>query len=156
MSTYSRKHYLAALDATGIRRCICGHVYDPVLSLVKQIEDHVRGASIQEPSPVMTLDQLHEATRARELHVIRQTRNEERARLQQFTDAAQAILDALATTPLDEEKLRMAAEAQMTGAGKLYLICERCNHNDHRCPGCGDDLPHGTGVCTDCKREHQV
>jgi hypothetical protein len=28
--------------------------------------------------------------------------------------------------------------------------CERCNHDAHRCPGCGAPLQHGTEVCTAC------
>jgi len=32
-----------------------------------------------------------------------------------------------------------------------HLQCERCDHDRHRCPGCGDGLPHrGPGVCADC------
>jgi hypothetical protein len=28
--------------------------------------------------------------------------------------------------------------------------CHRCNYDTHRCLGCGEPLPHGTEVCTDC------
>jgi hypothetical protein len=28
--------------------------------------------------------------------------------------------------------------------------CERCDHDTHRCPGCGEPLPHGTEVCAGC------
>lgn len=28
--------------------------------------------------------------------------------------------------------------------------CARCDHADHRCPGCGIDVPHGTHVCERC------
>lgn len=28
--------------------------------------------------------------------------------------------------------------------------CEKCDTDNHRCPGCGTDVPHGTVACTDC------
>lgn len=28
--------------------------------------------------------------------------------------------------------------------------CERCDYDTHRCPGCGEPLPHGTEVCRSC------
>lgn len=28
--------------------------------------------------------------------------------------------------------------------------CHRCNYDNHRCPGCGEPLPHGTEVCEPC------
>jgi hypothetical protein len=31
--------------------------------------------------------------------------------------------------------------------------CEQCNTNTHRCPGCGEDVKHGTVACADCARE---
>lgn len=31
--------------------------------------------------------------------------------------------------------------------------CERCNYDTHRCPGCGEPLPHGTEVCGSCTLE---
>lgn len=32
--------------------------------------------------------------------------------------------------------------------------CDQCNYDTHRCPGCGDDVPHGTIVCADCEVFH--
>lgn len=29
--------------------------------------------------------------------------------------------------------------------------CPRCDHDDHRCGGCGEPLPHAATVCRDCK-----
>jgi hypothetical protein len=29
----------------------------------------------------------------------------------------------------------------------LYETCDRCNYDRHNCPGCGENLPHGTEVC---------
>jgi hypothetical protein len=31
--------------------------------------------------------------------------------------------------------------------------CEKCDTDNHRCPGCGTDVRHGTVACTDCTRE---
>lgn len=28
--------------------------------------------------------------------------------------------------------------------------CEKCDTDNHRCPGCGTDVPHGTVACVDC------
>ncbi|QDN64391.1 hypothetical protein [Streptomyces sp. S1D4-14] len=30
--------------------------------------------------------------------------------------------------------------------------CGECNTDNHRCPGCGEAVPHGTTACTDCDR----
>lgn len=30
--------------------------------------------------------------------------------------------------------------------------CKKCDTDTHRCPGCGDFVPHGTVACTDCDR----
>lgn len=29
-------------------------------------------------------------------------------------------------------------------------LCPQCNHDDHRCPGCGEPVPHGTVACSGC------
>jgi len=29
--------------------------------------------------------------------------------------------------------------------------CERCNYDNHVCPGCGEPLPHGTEICPPCR-----
>lgn len=31
--------------------------------------------------------------------------------------------------------------------------CEKCNYDDHTCPGCGEWLHHGTGACGPCNRD---
>lgn len=33
------------------------------------------------------------------------------------------------------------------------VYCEQCDTDNHRCPGCGTDVPHGTVACDDCERE---
>jgi len=33
-----------------------------------------------------------------------------------------------------------------------YLRCERCNHDTHTCPGCGEPLAHGVGECSPCSK----
>ncbi|WP_030248233.1 hypothetical protein [Streptomyces sp. NRRL S-455] len=30
------------------------------------------------------------------------------------------------------------------------VYCEKCDTDDHRCPGCGTDVPHGTVACAAC------
>ena len=35
-----------------------------------------------------------------------------------------------------------------------WRSCDRCNYDRHLCPGCGTHVPHGTTVCTDCKKEN--
>lgn len=37
-----------------------------------------------------------------------------------------------------------------TKNGGVY--CGKCDTDNHRCPGCGDSVPHGTVACTDCDR----
>lgn len=35
-----------------------------------------------------------------------------------------------------------------------YTYCDRCNYDNHQCPGCGGDMPHeSSGVHEDCARE---
>lgn len=34
-----------------------------------------------------------------------------------------------------------------------HKCCGSCNFDVHRCPGCGEHLPHGVGVCVDCSDE---
>ena len=34
-----------------------------------------------------------------------------------------------------------------------WRCCERCNTDDHRCPGCGVATTHAVGVCLRCRRE---
>lgn len=36
----------------------------------------------------------------------------------------------------------------------LYECCDRCNYADHRCPCCGDDLPHGVALCDNARAEY--
>ncbi len=31
--------------------------------------------------------------------------------------------------------------------------CAECNHDSHRCPGCGEWLYHGTACCPQCIQE---
>lgn len=33
------------------------------------------------------------------------------------------------------------------------VYCEKCDTDNHRCPGCGEAVPHGTVACTDCDRD---
>jgi hypothetical protein len=33
------------------------------------------------------------------------------------------------------------------------VYCEQCDTDDHRCPGCGEAVKHGTVACTDCDRQ---
>lgn len=35
---------------------------------------------------------------------------------------------------------------------RLLRNCQQCDTDNHRCPGCGTDVPHGTVACTDCDR----
>jgi hypothetical protein len=35
-----------------------------------------------------------------------------------------------------------------TKNGGVY--CEKCDTDNHRCPGCGENVPHGTVACVDC------
>lgn len=34
--------------------------------------------------------------------------------------------------------------------------CPRCDHDDHRCPGCGDPVPHGVAACVSCERDYNL
>ena len=34
-----------------------------------------------------------------------------------------------------------------------YKTCEACNYDRHTCPGCGEWLYHGKGVCGPCGEE---
>jgi hypothetical protein len=38
------------------------------------------------------------------------------------------------------------------GAG-CYECCDLCNYDRHVCPGCGEPLSHGVGVCSPCLAE---
>jgi len=43
-----------------------------------------------------------------------------------------------------------AAMASSVNGIRDYENCERCDHDTHRCPGCGDPLTHGTEACAEC------
>jgi hypothetical protein len=43
-----------------------------------------------------------------------------------------------------------AAEHGDYGPEDVRQPCDRCNYDTHRCPGCGEPLPHGTEVCGGC------
>lgn len=34
--------------------------------------------------------------------------------------------------------------------GGCWKCCPQCNYDRHICPGCGEHLAHGVGVCADC------
>lgn len=36
------------------------------------------------------------------------------------------------------------------GGGLAPEYCEQCDTDTHRCPGCGEDVPHGTVACAEC------
>lgn len=80
------------------------------------------------------------------------------------------------TTPgtrmvLDYETLRTqgapeGSVAMVTSENRLYTRydgewvvyrdpdCPRCDHDDHRCHGCGEPLPHALVVCRNCMKEN--
>lgn len=37
---------------------------------------------------------------------------------------------------------------------RLDPHCDQCNYDTHVCPGCGDDVPHGTVVCAKCQVDY--
>lgn len=43
-----------------------------------------------------------------------------------------------------------AAMASSVNGIRDYENCERCDHDTHRCPGCGDPLTHGAEACVEC------
>lgn len=46
----------------------------------------------------------------------------------------------------DVESARRAAER-----GSVYWSCDRCNADEHKCPGCGASLNHWRAVCDECR-----
>ena len=57
--------------------------------------------------------------------------------------------EACGGSRLDPCALSNAIEALTYG-------CDECNHNRHRCPGCGAGLAHGQSVCSDCAELHNL
>lgn len=39
-----------------------------------------------------------------------------------------------------------------TGDHPTHWCCKRCNYDEHRCSGCGTDLPHELIVCGACEK----
>lgn len=33
-----------------------------------------------------------------------------------------------------------------------YHCCRACNLDQHVCPGCGENIPHGTSCCEECDK----
>lgn len=47
-------------------------------------------------------------------------------------------------------------EACRTAVTSRDPDCSRCNYDTHRCPGCGEPLPHGTEVCAGCGNDEAI
>lgn len=62
--------------------------------------------------------------------------------LKRETRGAGTVLDRIDPVVLQDGR---------TKSGGVY--CEQCDTDNHRCPGCGTDVPHGTVACTPCHRE---
>ena len=56
------------------------------------------------------------------------------------------------TEPVDTEMER-AKRWFLRGpvTGNFWETCSDCNSGRHNCPGCGEDVNHGTQVCAVCK-----
>jgi hypothetical protein len=82
-------------------------------------------------------------------------------------EASAVFKDVQGQLPPAEEKLivdetlaRLAApapvhlEAELSGDGKpapaAEPVCRECSTDTHRCPGCGESVPHGTVACPEC------
>jgi hypothetical protein len=49
--------------------------------------------------------------------------------------------------------MRQAGDGLMDTYGRTKdgrVHCEKCDADNHRCPGCGTDVPHGIVACTEC------
>lgn len=74
-----------------------------------------------------------------------------------------ATLDVVADDTPREGHMSEVIRTLADEVGRLRTIrrdpsfdpeCPRCDTDTHRCPGCGQYLHHGQGVCTACRTEH--
>jgi len=73
---------------------------------------------------------------------------------QQLNDQLRQSLSDLAVDQLCEcvgEKI--ATNCPVHGT-RPWALCNDCNYDTHRCPGCGEPLAHGVEVCDACALEH--
>jgi hypothetical protein len=64
---------------------------------------------------------------------------------------------AISTVEAERDEVnRQHAEVLADVRRRAYpegVYCEQCDTDNHRCPGCGTDVPHGTVACPACTRE---
>jgi hypothetical protein len=67
-------------------------------------------------------------------------------------EEAAVINAAIAMTRIGHEPTVPEMNILRDATWKLVTACEDCNHDTHRCPGCGAWVPHASsGVCRECE-----